>query len=111
MTISSISKAIEKVPVMCISLRIRPSNGVSISLGIPLSIYIWISRVDIAVGVSMAIGKVSMAIGKVTMSITSVSMAIGNVSITIPSLSSGFRLRCGLRQDCGQEEENSDSKD
>ena len=103
--------AIETVKVMCVSIRICLCVGVStglwFSLGIPLSISIY--RVDMAVGVSMAITKVSMAIGEVSMSITSVSMAIGNVSMTIPSLSSGFRLRCGLRQDCGQEAENSDS--
>ena len=83
-------------------------SEMGLSLSIPFTIVVTI-RISIISSVSMAICKVSMAIGKVTMSITSVSMAIGNVSITIPSLSSGFRLRCGLGQDCGQEAENSDS--
>ena len=80
-------------------------SEMGLSLSIPLAIVVSI-RISV---VSMTIGKVSMAIGKVSMSITSVSMAIGNVSMTIPSLSSGIRLRCGLRQDCCQEAENSDS--
>ena len=80
-------------------------SEMGLSLSIPLAIVVSI-RIS---AVSKTIGRVSMAIGKVSMSITSVSMAIGNVSMTIPSLSSGFRLRCGLRQDCGQEAENSDS--